>query len=182
MAVNYNKILIYLLFLTVSASCTAAVSQESGNDELIAHLKKRVALATKELGDAIQECEAVAASGREMKISTDSSALQSSTREQLMTGLAHLYFHNQRSCEHAARSALAYEMQTLIFIKKKYGYDAKDLMEALEVLLLPALKELEYELAYQRLPETLTSQLEKDIGGAPFSLKALEELGVFQID
>ncbi len=43
-------------------------------------------------------------------------------------------------------------------------------------------KELAYELEYQRLPEELTTQLEKDIGGAPFSLKTLEEQGVLAVE
>jgi hypothetical protein len=105
--------------------------------------------------------------------SIDAARIEGVDANTLRAALAYLSRRNYVACEGALRPQLAYGLGAMTAVATEYGVTAPELEALPEVnaeLLYPSSRDIEWELAYERLPEAAREYLDGVVGTEPFDL------------
>src|SRR5690606_4902977 len=152
---DVNKLLsprYIILFLGVILSSSCGATVDTGSEEVLEHLSRKILKATASYGERVEYCDKIVASSDIPKFETAQLAKLNASREDIVAAVAYLTFNNYFLCERDERLELAFYLGAIESLKKDLKVDSSSVSELQSAVSYPSIRELKLELNYLKLP------------------------------
>lgn len=177
--ITFGRIICIIGLALNLPACVSTPQLDHINTEALNIAKHNFAIATAELGEAIESCSNQATQTPIPKLNSETLAELNVDRKELLVGLAHLSFRNMFECERAARAKMALATGTLSQVMADLDLKSSEIETIGRVMIYPPTEHLRYRARFTKLEGDLRSYLENVVGTRPFLIiEALDANGL----
>lgn len=161
--------------LVLSAVLAWPAAAIASQDAVLRLLQQKASESAVALGARIEACDRLKAGSETPSI--EPTRVSTADAATVRAAIAYLSRRNFARCEGPSRLQMAYDLGTMRAVAAEYGVTSPELEALPEItteLLYPSARDMELQLAYERLPEPVRQYLDVAVGDTPFDLaKAL---------